>query len=221
MAEPTTTKDVRFIGDVLGSYVLPGRTPTAGEVQVFACRARSISAFETVLNAPVSGALGDTLAMTFEGLGIVHGHITRLFEGGFGVAFDCTEVEREVLRNRIHWLKRRTLKTVSDRRAHKRVLPRETRSSLVMGDGRKFDCFIIDMSQSGVAVSADVRPAVGTLVGVGAIPAKVVRHFESGFAVQFVELQPMEQLEALLALKTKASRHLAAERLVGISASEH
>ena len=102
----------------------------------------------------------------------------------------------------IDWLKRRTLKTVSDRRAHKRVLPRETRASLMLGDGRRFDCFIIDMSQSGVAVSADVLPPVGSLAGVGAIPGRVVRHIEAGFAVQFGQVQQIGELEALL---TRAS----------------
>ena len=206
-------RDTRFIGDVMGSYLLASRAQTPGAVQVFACRSRSISAQEAVLNAPVAGNPGDALTMTLQGLGLLHGRITRILDGGFAVAFECTEQERRTLGARIDWLKRRTLKTVSDRRAHKRVLPRETRANLVLGDGNKLDCFIIDMSQSGVAVSADVLPPVGSLAGVGAIPGKVVRHIEAGFAVQFAELQPIAQLEALLTLKTSNHRMLAGQRL--------
>jgi len=206
-------KDVRFIGDVMGSYVLAARAQTPGAVQVFACRSRSVSANEAVVNAPVSGAPGDALTMTLQGLGIMRGRISRVLEGGFAVAFDCTEQERAALGARIDWLKRRTLKTVSDRRAHRRVLPRETRASLTLGDGQRFECFIIDMSQSGVAVSADVLPPIGSLAGVGAIPGRVVRHIEAGFAVQFGEVQQIGQLEALLTLKTSDHRILAGERL--------
>jgi len=212
-ADASSRKDARFIGDVMGSYVLAARAQTPGAVQVFACRSRSVSAHEAVVNAPVSGAPGDALTMTLQGLGLVRGRITRILEGGFAVAFDCTEQERAVLGARIDWLKRRTLKTVSDRRAHKRVLPRETRASLTLGDGQRFDCFIIDMSQSGVAVSADVLPPVGSLAGVGAVPGRVVRHIEAGFAVQFGEVQQIGQLEALLTLKTSDHRILAGERL--------
>lgn len=206
-------KDVRFIGDVMGSYVLASRTQTPGAVQVFACRARSVSPHEAVVNAPVSGQVGDALTMTLQGLGIIRGRISRILDGGFAVALECSEQERAALGARIDWLKRRTLKTVSDRRAHKRVLPRETRANLTLGDGQRFDCFIIDMSQSGVAISADVLPPLGSLAGVGAIPGRVVRHIEAGFAVQFGKVQQIGQLEALLTLKTSDHRVLAGAKL--------
>lgn len=212
-AGANSRKDVRFIGDVMGSYVLAARVQTPGAVQVFACRSRSVSAQEAVVNAPVSGKPGDALTMTLQGLGIIRGRISRVLEGGFAVTFDCTDQERTALAARIDWLKRRTLKAVSDRRAHRRVLPRETRANLTLGDGQRFDCFIIDMSQSGVAVSADVLPPIGSLAGVGAIPGRVVRHIEAGFAVQFAEVQQIGQLEALLTLKTSDHRILAGERL--------
>lgn len=203
VAGPGSTghKDARFIGDVMGSYVLASRALTPGAVQVFACRSRSVSSHEAVVNAPVAGAPGDALTMTLQGLGIIRGRISRILDGGFAVAFDCTETERRTLGARIDWLKRRSLKTVTDRRAHRRVLPRDTRAKLVLGDGSKLDCFIIDMSQSGVAVSADVLPPLGSPAAVGIVPGRVVRHIEAGFAVQFAELQQIVQLEALLTQK--------------------
>lgn len=204
---------VRFIGDVMGSYVLASRAQMAGVVKVFACRARSISAFEAVLNAPVAGEPGDSFTATLEGLGIVRGQVTRVLPDGFAASFDCTEAERAQLGARIDWLKRKSLKAVSDRRQHKRVLPRETRAKLVLGDNTRFDCFLIDMSQSGVAISADVLPPLGTLAGVGAVPGRVVRHLEAGFAVQFNQLQTLDQLEAMLTLRTRDDRVAAGERL--------
>lgn len=56
-------------------------------------------------------------------------------------------------------------------------------------------------------------PPVGAPAGVGAIPGRVVRHIEAGFAVQFAEVQQIGQLEALLTLKTSDQRILAGERL--------
>ena len=194
--------DTRFIGDVMGSYILASRAQGPG-VQVFACRARSISAFEAVVNAPVTGAPGEALTMTLQQLGILRGRVVRPVDGGFVASLECSDADRHMLASRIDWLKRRALKAVSDRRAHRRVLPRDTRSHLLLGDGTRYDCFIIDMSQSGVALSADVLPPLGTLASVGSVAGRVVRHIAAGFAVQFTELQDLTQLEAKLTMRSR------------------
>lgn len=64
------------------------------------------------------------------------------------------------------------------------------------------NCFIIDMSVSGVAISADVQPDVGTPPAVGACIGRVVRHLELGFAVKFVEDQDREHVERLVVRTT-------------------
>lgn len=210
---PAAVGMARFIGDLMGSYVLASRAQRPTAVQVFACRARSITAHEAVVNAPVSGARGEALTTTFENLGILRGRIDRLLDGGFAIAFDLSDAERATLAARIEWLKRRSLKSVDDRRVHRRVLPRDPRAKLVVSGGESVECLIIDMSQSGVAISADVLPPLGTPVGVGAVPGKVVRHLASGFAVRFAEVQPLAQIESFLTLQTGAQRHLAVTKL--------
>lgn len=212
--------DTRFIGDLMGSYVLASRAQGQGAVQVFACRARSISAFEAVISAPVAGAPGEALSVTFQQLGILRGRVVRVVESGFVASFDCTDAERALLASRIDWLKRRALKTVSDRRSYKRVLPRETRSRLLLGDGTSYDCFIMDMSQSGVAVSADVLPPLGSLASVGSVRGRVARYVDAGFALQFAELQQLDKLEALLTLKASNSGQVLAAEQGAVSDAE-
>ncbi len=205
--------ETRFIGDLMGSYVLASRALQPEGLTRLACRARSISVREATITAPVVGSVGEALTVAFQPLGILRGEILRRVDSGFIMSFDVDEAERETLEARIHWLKRKALRAVHERRAHKRVIPRETRSRLVVGAGQFADCFIMDMSRSGVAVSADIKPPVGTLVGVGAVPGRVIRHFECGFAVQFSDLQELEHLEGLLTLKTGEHKQLAAEKL--------
>ncbi len=204
--------ETRFIGDVMGSYVLASRADNGGP-RAFACRARSISASGAVVSAPAIGAVGDRLTVNFQDVGLLRGTITRLLPDGFAIAFDGDAADREALGARISWLKRRALKAVSDRRVHKRVLPRETRAKLIIGGGKRIDCMLIDMSRSGVAVSADLVPKLGTVVAVGAVPGQVIRHFDCGFAVQFYELRELDTLEGLLTLQTEADRALAKEVL--------
>ena len=204
--------ETRFIGDVMGSYVLASRVDEGGP-RAFACRARSISASGAVVSAPAIGAVGDRLTVNFLDVGLLRGTITRLLPDGFAIAFECDAAERVTLGARIGWLKRRALRAVSDRRVHKRVLPRETRAKLIIGGGKRIDCMLIDMSRSGVAISAELVPKPGTVVAVGAVPGQVIRHFDCGFAVQFYELRDLDTLERLLTLVTDADRALAKELL--------
>lgn len=210
--------EIRFIGDLMGSYVLLNNAVADDHVQVFACRARSISSREAVVDAPVSGAVGDPLTVNFQGIGLLKGEIARLLDGGFLIRFSASEDQSKMLAARIDWLKQRKLKTVVERRRHKRVLPRETRATLVLGVGSYVSCMLIDMSQTGVAVSAEVMPKIGALVAVGSVPGQVVRHFDGDFAVQFIEEQKLEELEALLTLKTDHHRALAKQAIRKIEA---
>jgi hypothetical protein len=54
------------------------------------------------------------------------------------------------------------------------------------------------MSASGVAVSAELQPAIGTPLAVGACIGRVVRLLPNGFAVEFLELQNPNHLDRLI-----------------------
>ena len=142
--------DARFIGDLVGSYVLASRAQHAAGLKVFACRARSITTREVVLMAPVIGQVGEAVSVAFQDLGIIRGVVARQLDGGFAVEIRCTEAERATLSGRIQWLKRKVARAVDDRREHRRVLPREPRATLMLESG-PVECLIIDMSRSGVA----------------------------------------------------------------------
>ena len=85
-----------------------------------------------------------------------------------------------------------------DARAFKRVIPQDPISTLIFPDATSMRCFVIDMSASGAAISADITPRIGTVLAVGRVPGKVVRHFSEGFAVQFNQLQEHQSLEKLV-----------------------
>ena len=69
----------------------------------------------------------------------------------------------------------------------------------MFGDGTTVECLVKDVSASGVAVCADLVPQVGTPVAVGKVVGRVVRHFSDGYAVQFVQVQDPQTIEALIA----------------------
>lgn len=205
--------ETRFIGDLVGGYVLASRALQTDGPKAFACRTRSISVREAVLSVPVVGEIGESVSLSFQELGKLRGTVTRKLDSGFVVEFELDEADRLTLDARILWLKRRSLRAVEDRREFKRVIPRDPNAMLVLGQGRKINCLIIDMSRSGVAVSADIMLKPGSLVAVGSVAGRVVRHIETGFALQFAELQDLDSLEGRLTLKTGTHRIEAARKL--------
>jgi hypothetical protein len=195
----TAPLDVKFIGDLQGCYMLSSRESGGDEtVKVFGCRARSISPDMAVLQAPRIGEIGESLALKLNEIGMLRATISRRTPDGFVVDLLVSDAERAALAGRIDWMKRRHLHAITDRRENRRWLPRNPHSSMILAGGRQVDCFVVDVSASGAAISADVLPALGHPVVVGALLAKVVRHLECGFAVQFLTVQEPRQVEAQL-----------------------
>ena len=69
---------------------------------------------------------------------------------------------------------------------------------MTLADGTTQPCLVIDMSPSGVAVSAQLQPQIGTPLAVGACIGRVVRLLPDGFAVKFVEPLNRHELERRL-----------------------
>ena len=188
---------IRFIGPVMGRYALASRMVLPGP-QVFACRLQSISPQQVVAAAPVPGAIGERITVNFEPFGTTRGVIGRHIDDGFVMDIECDEEERRKLASKIEWYKKRTLAGVGDKRQHRRFMPREPRSAVVLSNGDVLPCLVIDMSASGAAVSADHSPEVGEPLAIGRVVSRVVRMLEVGFAVQFVNLQEQQDVEELL-----------------------
>jgi hypothetical protein len=182
--------DVRFIGPVMGRYTLESRIRPSG-VQIFAVRLQSISPTTLVASAPVKGRIGETVTAHFVPFGNVRGRVTRHIDGGFIVDIEGDHDRRRKLAKRIEWYKKRTFAGISDKREHKRFMPREPKSAVVLHDGTVLPCLVIDLSSSGAAISVDYAPEIGEPLAVGKAVSRVVRRLEVGFAVQF--LTPIER----------------------------
>ena len=211
---PAADRDVRFIGDLAGCYVLSSREAAAeDQPKVFACRSRSISPKMVVLEAPVSGEIGEQLALRFDGVGLLRASIIRKTRGGFVAEFLTSTEEQAALARRIDWMKRKQLRTLADLRAQRRWIPRDPHSTIVLAGNRRIDCFVINISASGVAVSADFMPEMGQPLAVGVIMGRVVRRFDSGFAVAFLAAQDPLIVESLLGSLRATKGNLAEDAL--------
>lgn len=191
--------DVKFIGAIAGRYALPERRGGESRAPVYACRLCSISTRAAVIVGPVVGKSEERVAAHFDEFGIIRGRISRRLPSGFVLQLQLSASERDKLGSKIVWQKKHVHEQVEDKREHRRILPRDPRTTITLADGSTLPCFVIDVSQSGLAVSADIWPDVGTPMAVGKLVGRVVRHLDVGFALQFLQIQELDRLEGLLA----------------------
>lgn len=188
--------DVRFVGVLSGCYTLSNkRDALTGALRVYACRTQSVSTDRLVLDGALFGASGDRLAVKLEELGLLRGVVEKVMGSGLVANLEMEPEDRAKLGAKLAWIKKRRFKHIIDKRSHPRWFPRNPRTSILFADGEKLDAFIIDLSRSGVAISAEIKPALGTPMAVGRVLGRVVRHLEAGFAVGFPALHDEKLIE--------------------------
>ncbi|MGV3490263.1 MAG: PilZ domain-containing protein [Devosia sp.] len=169
---------------LLGRYMLSDR-------REFPCQVLEMSPGDAVVVAPVSGAAGEKVIVYLDHLGRIEGDVSEIIEGGFKMAVGATSRKRDKMAAQLTWLANKDLLNLPEDRRHERVVPDNRHSTVVLDDGRRYNCKIIDISLSGAAIELAVRPAMGTPVTLGRMRARVVRHFGDGVAVEFISAQEM------------------------------
>ena len=174
---------------VYGRFMLEDRTEHP-------CQVVDMSPGDTLLRADRVGELGEKVIAYIDHIGRIEGVVTRVTENGFAMTIVASERKKDKLAAQLTWLANKHELELPEDRRHDRVSPRNPISVLQLGDGRQYQCRIVDLSLSGAAVEIDVRPAIGTPVTLGTMRGRVVRHFEDGVAVEFAAVQRVDALEA-------------------------
>jgi hypothetical protein len=186
-----------------GQYTLGNWFDPQGKPRTFACRTSRVSPFRMIVAVPVIGKIGDRISTFFGDFGKLEGHISDTASGSFLLELEMTTPLREKFATKLTWLeKKQKDPSVRDVRKQKRIIPESPHSTLTFADGATHSCFVIDMSTSGAAVSAEVQPPVGTPLAIGACVGRVVRLLPDGFAVEFVEQPNRNDLERLVVRPT-------------------
>ncbi|MBB4196474.1 pilus assembly protein PilZ [Rhodoblastus sphagnicola] len=163
---------------LLGRYMLEDR-------REFPCQTIDVSVGGLAVTAPVRGALGERVIAYFDSLGRIEGTIVRHIDFGFAMTANMPPAKREKLVNQLTWLvNRKTLGLPEDRR-HERIIPNCLQTTLRFPDGTLAPAKIVDISVSGAAIACMARAPMGSMLHIGRRPARVVRMFEHGMALEF------------------------------------
>jgi hypothetical protein len=198
---------------VNGSYSLQRRWYDAeGKLRSFACRTTRVSPFRMIVQVPIVGHIGERVSFYFRDFGELEGIVSHTAQGGFLAELNMAAERRARLSEQLAWLERKLRDTsVQDAREDARIIPPTSHSVLILADGSTHGCFIIDISSSGVGISAEIQPPIGTPLAVGACVGRVVRVFETGFAVKFVARQDIDDLSRLIMVQPRKASSVSAE----------
>jgi PilZ domain len=117
---------------------------------------------------------------------------TRFSDGAIGLRFDMTETKRERLTIQIKAFLQAGIVGVTNLRRYKRV-PVPAEGAFLRADGSQVVCSIRDFSLQGVFLETQCRPPQGEIIALGHHRGKVVRHEDTGIAVQFITLRGREE----------------------------
>lgn len=164
---------------LIGRYMLADR-------REFPCQTIDMSPGGLALHAPVKGEVGERVVIYLDQVGRVEGTISRLLETGFAISMSVPALKREKLADQLTWLANRHALGMKEDRRHERIDPVHKRTTLHLADGRELLVKLIDISLSGAAMQVDYRAPIGTPVTIGETPARIVRVFDGGVAVEFI-----------------------------------
>jgi hypothetical protein len=180
--------------DLAGRYMLADKTE-------YGCHIINMSPGGVMFNAPQTGQVGEHVIAYIDHIGRLEGKITRTFEHGFAMTIEASMRKRDKLAAQLTWLANRHALNLPEDRRHERVLPKNPDSQITLPDGRTYRCHIHDLSLSGAAVTLNVRPVIGTQVMLGRVRGRVVRHQESGVAIEFASVQLADYIDQHLSGK--------------------
>lgn len=184
-------RDSRIIVNIAAQFSPSDRRTRRGERRVFQCRAVYLSTRSVGFASPVKVKTGERIIAHVDRLGRLEGVVQRVLKRGFLMSIAASVEECDALAEKIEWLEKHKNHEVTERRADERLTPASMYSQVVLPDGNGETCHVLNISASGAAVSADTVPDVGAVLIIGKAVGHVVRQFDGGFAVQFIERQPV------------------------------
>jgi len=201
-----------------GHYELDTWYTAQGKPRTFPCQTSRVSPFRMMVVAPVLGKVGDRVTSYFSDFGNLEGRISDITEREFLFELDISGAMRKRMADKLEWLEQQQKDpSIRDLRKHTRNVPAMPHSTLTFADGSVHTCFIIDVSLSGAAISADIQPEIGTPLALGSCVGRVVRHLAGGFAIQFVQEQTRADLEHRIARPRPPRRKTASRRVTALS----
>jgi len=148
-----------------------------------ACLVVNISAGGALLRAKTPPAENEAVVIYIDDIGRFEAKVVRTGKHSFAVDYRS----RRSKTTRTADLLIQAMNN-NGRRIDRRVAPRirqDAHATVVLESGEAVPCSILDISLTGASLEIDPRPALGSVLTLGKMSAKVVRRHEKGVGVVF------------------------------------
>lgn len=162
--------------------------------QEYPCEVINMSAGGMALLSPVRCADQERIVAYLDKFGRLEGIVARSFEGGFAVRILASPAKQEKIANSLTWIANEKVLGLADERRYERIALGNPASKLILPSGEVHLCHVIDVSLSGASIKCALQPPVNTMVILGRMRGRVVRHHDKGVAIQFATLQDPDSL---------------------------
>lgn len=200
-ASATTSKSIRSLAQLVPDRRRYRRVPIRvlgrfmrEDKEEYPCQVVNMSAGGMAMLSPAQCRDGERIVAYLENFGRIEGIVIRCVDGGIAVRIVASQYKREKIANLLTWLINRESLGLNEERKHERVVPRNPLSKLILPNGDVFDCRVIDVSLSGASIAIEKKPPLQTEVILGRMRGRVVRHHDTGLAVQFAEMQDPDSI---------------------------
>lgn len=110
--------------------------------------------------------------------------VVRSEWGHFGVLFRCSSLKQARLAEQLDIIAKQGMAQSTRIRRHGRRTAGEL-SQFTRSTGETVPCEVLDLSLSGLSLKTAVKPLIGEVVTIGHVSGRVVRHHETGVALEF------------------------------------
>jgi hypothetical protein len=207
MAKITTGEEIPSPEELAGPTIILGRFMLP-DMSEHACQVSQLTPDGAVIVTTIVPARDSQIVAYLDEIGRVEGMSGEVFPGGFRIVFSHSGQRKERFASRLSGRSAKNTTVGTDLRQHIRHTPHDNRSCITLPDGRVYPCEIIDISLSGAAVKVDVMPSLGTSLMLGKMRGRIVRHVDSGIAIEF--LRPLDTTQLSDKIRQDGS-HLGAQ----------
>jgi hypothetical protein len=148
------------------------------------CRIVELSPGDAQVVSEIIPETGSYIILYIDGFGRFEAQVVRSDWDRFAVTLRCSTLKQDRVAELLH--SRTSLGADGDLalRRHERVATPGF-AHFTLSTGETVACDVLDLSLSGVSLKTDRKPRIGESVMVGQMAGRVVRHHESGIAVEF------------------------------------
>lgn len=150
---------------------------------------------------PVVPGTDTHIVLYIDGFGRFDAQIVRTEDGEFAAHFNVSPLKQEKVADQIDLIMNKGISDEEPKlRRHERVVT-EGIAHFTRKNGDTVPCEVIDLSLSGVSLKTDTKPRIGETVLVGQMSGRVVRHHDTGIAVEFSRPQAQQPDPSQLRLR--------------------